>query len=106
MPGSYGARATLSAHLEARGAVECPIHHFTLIVDGPDVQEEALVDALFEAGCDDGLVGRSEGIQYIEFDREGPDREVARLSAVADVEKVPGVRVARIAEPCSGLAGL
>ena len=64
------------------------IHHFTLIVDGSDVQEEeALVDALFEAGCDDGLVGRSEGIQYIEFDREAPDLEGAMLSAVADVEK-------------------
>jgi hypothetical protein len=75
-----------------------PIHHFTLIVDGPDVQEEALVEALFEAGCDDGLVGRSEGIQYIEFDREAPDLEVAMLSAVADVEKAPGVKVARVAD--------
>ena len=28
------------------------IHHFTLIVDGPDAQDEALIEALFEAGCD------------------------------------------------------
>ena len=74
------------------------IHQFTLIVDGPDVQEEALIEALFEAGCDDGLVGRSEGIQYIEFDREAPDLGVAMLSAVADVEKAPGVKVARVAD--------
>ena len=74
------------------------IHHFTLIVDGPDLQEEALIEALFDAGCDDGLVGRSEGNQYIEFDREAPDLEVAMLSAVADVEKAPGVKVARIAD--------
>lgn len=77
------------------------LHHFTLIVDGPDVQRRALVDALFEAGCDDGLVGRSEGIQYIEyieFDREAPRLDDAVLSAVADVEKVPGVTVARIAD--------
>ena len=74
------------------------LHHFTLIVDGPDVQQQALVDALFEAGCDDGLVGRSEGIQYIEFDREAPGLDDAVLSAVADVEKVPGVTVARIAD--------
>ena len=80
------------------------IHHFTLIVDGPDVQEEALIDALFEAGCDDGLVGRSEGIQYVEFDREAPDLEVAMLSAVADVEKAPGVKVVRIAD--AGLVGM
>lgn len=75
-----------------------PIHHFTLIVDGPDVQEEALIEALFEAGCDDGLVGRSEGIQYVEFDREAPDLGAAMLSAVADVEKAPGVKVARVAD--------
>ena len=43
---------------------------FTLTVD--DLQQQALVDALFEAGCDDGLVGRADGIQYIEFDREAP----------------------------------
>lgn len=73
-------------------------HNFTLIVDGPDVQEEALVDALFEAGCDDALVGRSEGIQYIEFEREATDLEDAMLSAVADVERVPGVKVARVAD--------
>ena len=75
-----------------------PIHHFTLIVDGPDVQNEALVDALFESGCDDGLVGRAEGVQYIEFDRDAAHLDEAILSAVADVETVPGVMVARIAD--------
>ena len=75
-----------------------PIHHFTLIVDGPDIQDEKLIDALFEAGCDDGLVGRAEGIQYIEFDREATDLDAAVLSAVADVEQVAGVSVARIAD--------
>ena len=79
-----------------------PIHHFTLIVDGPDVQGEALIDALFEAGCDDGLVGRSEGVQYIAFDREAADLDRAVLTAVGDVEKVPGVKVARVAD--AGLA--
>ena len=75
-----------------------PIHHFTLIVDGPDVQDEASVDALFEAGCDDALVGRAEGIQYVEFDREAARLDDAILSAVADVEMVPGLTVARIAD--------
>ena len=74
------------------------LHHFTLIVDGPDVQHETQIDALFEAGCDDALVGRAEGIQYIEFDREAVRLDDAILSAVADVEKVPGVTVARIAD--------
>lgn len=26
-------------------------HHFTLIIEGPDMQEEAIIDALFENGC-------------------------------------------------------
>ena len=75
-----------------------PIRHFTLIVDGPDLQEEALIEALFEAGCDDALVGRSEGIQYLEFDREAADLDDAILSAAANVEKVPGVKIARVAD--------
>ena len=32
-------------------------HHFTLIVEGPDMQDEAMIDALFRNGCDDGTVG-------------------------------------------------
>ena len=75
-----------------------PIHHFTLIVDGPDAQDDDLIDALFDAGCNDGLVGRAEGIQYIEFDRAANDLDDAVLSAVADVEKVPGLTVTRIAD--------
>ena len=40
-------------------------HHFTLIVDGPDIQSDAVIDALYEAGCDDALIGRTDGIQYV-----------------------------------------
>ena len=73
-------------------------HHFTLIVDGPDVQSGAVVDALYEAGCDDALIGRTDGIQYAEFDREAAGLVEAVLSAVADIERVDGVRVVRIAD--------
>ena len=75
-----------------------PVHHFTLIVDGPDLRAGASIDALFEAGCDDALVGRAEGIQYVEFDREAERLDEAVLSAVADVEKVPGLTVSRVAD--------
>ena len=75
-----------------------PVHHFTLIVDGPDLQAGASIDALFEAGCDDALVGCAEGIQYVEFDREAEGLDEAVLSAVADVEKVPGLTVSRVAD--------
>ena len=72
-----------------------PIHHFTLIVDGSDLQTEPFIDALFEAGCDDATVGRTDGVQYIDFDREAESLGEAINSAVRDVEQVKGVRVTR-----------
>lgn len=73
-------------------------HHFTLIVEGPDLQSEDVFDALFEAGCDDALVGRSNGVQYLDFDRDAATLQDAILTAVADVEKVEGVEVVRLVD--------
>ena len=75
-----------------------PVHHFTLIVDGPDLQDDTLIDAVFEAGCDDAAIGRIDGIQYIDFDRESASLDRAILSAVADLERIDGVDVVRIAD--------
>ena len=75
-----------------------PVHYFTLIVDGPDLQDDTLIDAVFEAGCDDAAVGRIDGIQYIDFDRESASLDQAILSAVADLERIDGVDVVRIAD--------
>ena len=61
------------------------IHHFTLIVDGPDLQNDAVIDGLFEAGCADATVGRTGGIQYLDLDREAPTRAEAIRSAMTDV---------------------
>ncbi len=81
-----------------------PTFHFTLIVDGPDLQDRSLIDALFEAGCDDAAIGCSDGVQYVDFDREAEDFNDAILSAVDDLEKLDGVQVVRIAD--AGLASL
>lgn len=75
-----------------------PVHHFTLIVDGPDLQDGAIIDRLFEAGCDDAATGRSDGIQYVDFDREAASFGEAVLSAVKDVDHVVGVSVVRLAD--------
>ena len=75
-----------------------PTHHFTLIVDGPDMQGAAVIDALYEAGCDDALIGRTDRIQYVEFGRESAGLVEAVVSAVDDLERVEGVRVVRIAD--------
>ena len=73
------------------------VFQFTLIVAGPDLQSDAVSDALFRAGCDDALIGRTDGTQYLDFDREAPDPETAILSAIAQVERLPGVEVIRLA---------
>ena len=78
--------------------------HFTLIVDGPDVQSGTTADALYEAGCDDALIGRTDGVQYVEFDRKAAGLVEAVLSAVADIERVDGVKVVRTAD--AGLASM
>ena len=77
---------------------------FTLIVDGPDLQAQPLIDQLFEAGCDDATIGSSDGVQYVDFDREAEALDDALLSAVDDLEKLEGVEVIRIAD--AGLASL
>ena len=61
---------------------------FTLFVEGRDLQMDEVADALFEAGCGDALVGSSEGVQFLDFDREAGSADEAVRSAVADVESV------------------
>lgn len=73
-------------------------HTFTLIIDGPDLQADELVDEVFEAGCDDALVGRADGIQFADFDRNADTLQDAVLSAVAELESIGGVTVIRLAD--------
>lgn len=73
-------------------------HQFTLIVEGPDLQDPDNLDALFLAGCDDATAGRIGDVQYLDFDREaaGGFGEAA-TSAVRDVESaIPGARVIQL----------
>lgn len=69
---------------------------FTLVVEGCDLKTDEAVDALFEAGCDDALVGSSKGVQFLDFDRDAESVDEAVRSAVADVESVEGLMVARL----------
>lgn len=64
-----------------------------LIVEGPNVQETPMLDALYEGGCDDALVGSIDGAQYLDFDRTAPTIEEAIRSAIADAESVNGIEV-------------
>ena len=91
MPASYCETSTAAPTNPPERMPDMPAFTFTLIVEGPDLQADATIDALFEAGCDDALVGRSEGVQYLDFDREAGCLEEAVLSAVADIESVDGL---------------
>ena len=73
-------------------------HTFTLIVDGPDLQSDELIDDVYEAGCDDALIGRADGIQFADFDREADTLQNAVLSAVAELESIAGITVLRLAD--------
>ncbi|WP_419915880.1 hypothetical protein [Candidatus Poriferisodalis sp.] len=73
-------------------------HTFTLIVDGPDLQAGELADDVFEAGCDDALLGRADGLQFADFDREADTLQDAVLTAVAELESIEGVTVVRLAD--------
>ncbi len=73
------------------------VHQFTLIVEGPDLQDAAHVDALFAAGCDDATVGRIGTTQYLDFDRRAETLSVAVSEATEAVETaVPGARVVHV----------
>lgn len=72
-------------------------HQFTLIVDGPDLQDPAHIDTLFETGCDDATVGRVGSIQYLDFDREAETFADAVLEAANAIENaVPEARVVHL----------
>lgn len=69
-------------------------YEFTLVLQGS--LDDAAVDALFEAGCDDATLGAVDGVGYADFIREAPSFGEALRSAIEQVESVPGVRVARV----------
>ncbi|WP_423924786.1 helix-turn-helix transcriptional regulator [Candidatus Palauibacter sp.] len=74
-------------------------HSFTLIVEGVDINDPDVFDALYEAGCDDATIGVTNGIPVMDFDREAASFNEAILSAIADAESVESLRVVRIADP-------
>ena len=69
-----------------------------LLVLGPlEVPLSEIEDALFEAGCDDALLGIRNGAVYLDFDRSAPSLEDAVFSAIRQIESAPvGAKVRRV----------
>jgi len=59
---------------------------FTLSIDMAEMTDAAL-DRLYEAGCNDGRVGRCNGVSFIDFEREAESLADAVESAIRDVQK-------------------
>ena len=70
-------------------------HQFTLVISG-DLEADAKIDALFDAGCDDATFGTVDHVGYADFIREASSFGKALRSAIRQVESVPGLRVTRI----------
>ena len=62
-------------------------YEFTLVLKGSLDLTEGIADALFQAGCDDGTPGTSDGVFTIDFHRESETLERAIASAICDVKK-------------------
>ena len=70
-------------------------HEFTLVLADISDFDPSIVDALFEAGCDDATISKNGDVVSMDFDRSAPNMGVAVTSAIADVQKA-GMRVARV----------
>jgi hypothetical protein len=70
---------------------------FTLILESPRAVTTELEDAVFEAGCDDASITQRSGAVHLEFDRNQTSFFDALLSAIHDVSKIAGARIARVA---------
>ncbi len=86
-------------------------HKFTLVLDGISELTPEVMNALFEAGCDDATVSGQNGRIAMDFDRAGISMREAIVSAIHDVRKAGiGARVVRVeearSEPGTTEAGL
>ena len=61
--------------------------HFELVLSPQTELTDDLVEALYEAGCDDGTMGTCNQAASILFARQADSLESAIRSAIADVQK-------------------
>jgi hypothetical protein len=82
---------------KAAGRAAPNLYSFSLILQGANILSSEIADALYEAGCDDALVGSRDGVLFAEFDREAVSSAEAILSAIRQIEAAGiGLSVARV----------
>jgi hypothetical protein len=70
-------------------------HIFTLIIEGL-IDDADVVDALFQAGCDDATFGSIDGAGFGDFHRRARSFLQAASTAIRQVDSVPGLQVVRM----------
>ena len=70
-------------------------YEFQVILANVDEMTEAISNALYNAGCDDGTPFSSAGVAAVGFTREANSLEEAIRSAIADVQKA-GLSVSHV----------
>lgn len=58
--------------------------------------EDEVINALYEAGCDDGTFGIVDDVAHVDFHRRAETLLQAIMSAIRDVESVPPIHVLRV----------
>ncbi len=69
-------------------------YHFTLTITG--ALDDARLDALVDAGCDDATMSTNGDLTFCEFDREAPTLLDAVISAIAEAESVHDAEVLHV----------
>jgi hypothetical protein len=83
--------------LKAAAGVAPHVYSFSLVLQGARDMTPVIADALYEAGCDDALVGSRNGVLFAEFDREAPSSAEAIISAIRQIESAGvGLTVVRV----------
>jgi hypothetical protein len=104
MPDNYGKRLTGVSTIKVS---QMNKYEFILTFSLPDVQEdpERYLDALYEAGCDDALIGTGQpGSIALEFVREAKSAAAAVNSAIANVkDAIPGAELIEVKPDLVGL---
>ena len=104
MPDNYGKKLTGVSTIKV---VQMNKYEFTLTFSLPDTQDdpERYLDALYEAGCDDALIGTGQvGSIALEFVREAESAAAAVNSAIANVKDViPGAELIEVKPDLVGL---
>jgi len=72
-------------------------HDFTLVLDGVPQLDRKVMDALYEAGCDDATPSIRSGRMFLTFSRNAILISEAILSAISDVHKAKiGAEILRV----------